>query len=154
MISLTHLPKSVAKKVRHVGRGFGSGRGKTAGRGTKGQKARGTIPVSFEGGQLSLMKRLPLYRGKSRNKKRFEKIRVINIQALNVIPQDTEVTREILVKYHMVAKDHLERVKILGNGVLKHALTICLPISNAAKVKIEAAGGKIKPELEVQIKSK
>ncbi len=148
MVSLTTLSKSVTKKVKRLGRGEGSGRGKTSGRGTKGQKARGKIPVSFEGGQLSLVKRLPLYRGRGRNKPASKKALVINLKSLNRLPKNTNVTREILVKYQLIRQSDLKsKIKILGDGILEHALTVSLPTSKSAKVKIEKSGGEVKNQV-------
>lgn len=152
MINLALMPKIVAKKVKNLGRGEGSGRGKTAGRGTKGQKARGKIPVSFEGGQLALTKRLPLYRGRGRNKPMKQKTQGVNLKDLNVIPKDTKVTREVLIKYHLISKDTQKSIKILGEGNLLHPLTICLPTSHKAKAAIEKAEGTV--ELPVLQKPK
>lgn len=144
MISLHKLPKALEKSTRRVGRGGGSGRGKTAGRGTKGQKARGSIPAWFEGGQLPLIKRLPLYRGKSRNKSIKLKQLVINLKMLAAFPESIEVTKETLVKHHVLGKNALDfPVKILGDGEITKALTFKLPVSKSAKAKIEKAGGKV-----------
>lgn len=66
-MNLSQLPKIVHRSKKRIGRGHGSGKVKTAGRGSKGQKARGKIPAGFEGGQLPLIKRLPLLRGKGKN---------------------------------------------------------------------------------------
>jgi large subunit ribosomal protein L15 len=144
-MDLAKLPPSVNKKMRRLGRGSGSGRGKTAGRGTKGQKTRGTIRTGFEGGQLPLIKRLPLYRGRMKNKPVGAKPLGINLKVLALLPKDTIVTAEILIKHHIVRQDVIDRfgVKILGDGTLTIPLTIKLPISKRAAKKIEAAGGKI-----------
>ncbi len=143
--SLHAQPKLVTSRKRRLGRGEGSGRGKTAGRGTKGQKARGSIKRGFEGGQLSLIKRLPLYRGKSKNKRQTKKPLVINLKYLELLPVDTKVTKETLVSHHIVKKEDIGSfdIKILGDGKLTKALTIALPISKSAAKKVEAAGGKI-----------
>ena len=67
-MKLESLPKTTERRKKRLGLGHGSGRGKTAGRGTKGQRARGKIPISFEGGAIPLIKRLPFMRGKGKNK--------------------------------------------------------------------------------------
>lgn len=123
------LPKIVERPNKRVGRGHGSGKVKTSGRGTKGQKARGTIPPAFEGGQLSIIKRLPLLRGKGRNHSMKEKAFPIDIMKLNVIPAGTKVTLETLEKYHII-KPGVKKVKILGKGKLNHALEILVPKSH------------------------
>ena len=145
MIQLNQLPKITAGKKRGLGRGQGSGRGKTAGRGTKGQKARAKIPLGFEGGQLALIKRLPLYRGKGRNKSFAQKPLIVNLKVLGLLPKDTVVTKETLVKHGILrAQDVISRkVKILGDGQLKQTLTVWLPTSAPAAKKIIAAGGKV-----------
>lgn len=144
-MKLSTLPKLITKKAKRLGRGEGSGRGKTSGRGTKGQKARGTVRSGFEGGQLPLIKRLPLYRGRGRNKGFSRHQLVINLKALNVFPPKTEITRETLVAYKFFKKDDAKdlRIKILGDGELKHPLTVRLPTSKSAARKIEKAGGKV-----------
>ncbi len=143
-MKLHELPKIVEKRTRRLGRGEGSGRGKTAGRGTKGQKARGTIRVGFEGGQLPLIKRLPLYRGRSRNKSLKTKPFVVNLNDLSSLPAKTVVTVETLIKYKIISlPDSKKPVKILGGGELNQALTVHLPVSKSAALKIEKVGGKI-----------
>lgn len=145
MTELHTLAKIVTTSQRRLGRGHGSGRGKTAGRGTKGQKSRGRIAAGFEGGQLPLIKRLPLYRGRGRNKAFRKKPLVVNLKILNLLPKDTEVTKETLAKYHILRAEDMvgAMVKILGEGELKHSLIIKLPISKSAAKKVEKAGGKI-----------
>lgn len=145
-ITLSNLPSLVAKNKKRLGRGHGSGRSKTSGRGTKGQKARGTIKPGFEGGQLSLIKRLPLFRGKGRNKRKNKKPIVINLKVLNILPANTTVNKETLIKFHILKKEVAENfsIKILGDGDLQHALNIELPISKSAASKVKKAGGTIK----------
>ena len=143
-MKLNSLTKSVNIKKKRLGRGHGSGRVKTSGRGTKGQKARGSIKPMFEGGQLPLTKRLPFNRGKNRNNPLVISPQVVNINKLNEIPSGTVITNESLIKYGILAKSLLKaRVKILGDGELKVALTVKLPTTLNAKAKIEKAGGKV-----------
>lgn len=143
-MKLNALPKTVSKSLRRVGRGHGSGRVKTSGRGTKGQKARNTVRPGFEGGQLPLILRLPLYRGRYVNRSRAPKVLAIDIKELAVLPKDTEVTMETLLKHDIVSKNAAHRnVKILGSAEIANALTIKVPISQSAAKAIEAAGGKI-----------
>lgn len=140
----------VTRKAKRLGRGSGSGRGKTAGRGTKGQKARGSIRVGFEGGQLSLIKRLPLYRGRGRNKSHQNRVLPINLKILNLLPENTVVTVEALVKYNILRQEEVDvfHVKILGDGELTKPLTIALPISKSARKKVEKAGGTVQEAKE------
>lgn len=137
-----NLTKITTKSKKRVGRGHGSGKVKTAGRGTKGQKSREKIRSDFEGGQLPIIKRLPLIRGKLRNRSRKEKATVISVSKLSGVPKGTVVTLEVLQKYHMIEKG-ITRVKILGKGVVSVALTVSVPCSNSARASIEKAGGKV-----------
>ena len=138
------LPKTVTGSKKRLGQGHGSGRGKTAGRGTKGQKARGKIKASFEGGQLPLIKRLPLKRGKGRNKSLKTKQLAVNVKYLNIFTKDSVVNLASLIKVGILeAKTLKERVKILGDGELKVALKVELPCSKGAAEKIKKAGGEI-----------
>lgn len=147
MTTLHSLPKLKIKRARRIGRGSGTGREKTAGRGSKGQKSRERIKVGFEGGQLPLSKRLPLYRGKGRNKPVRKKPLVVNLKVLNLLPKDTVVTEDTLVTYKILRQEDIKAygVKILGDGELSHPLTISLPTSRSAARKIVKAGGKVTP---------
>ncbi len=128
---------------KRVGRGIGSGLGKTAGRGTKGQKARGKIPVGFSGSGLALFKKLPLKRGYG-NKRNFEKKAVINLSDLTIFKSKTVIDIEELINAKLISKKDVKKgVKLLGNGDLLSALTIKLPVSNLARKKIESKGGKV-----------
>ena len=123
------------------GRGAGSGNGKTAGRGHKGQWARsgGGVRPGFEGGQMPLARRLP-NRG-------FTNIfgttfAPVNVAVLNRFEDGTEVTTELLIETGVISKA-LDGVKILGNGAITKKLTVkAAAFSASAKQKIEAAGGK------------
>ncbi|OGG35238.1 50S ribosomal protein L15 [Candidatus Gottesmanbacteria bacterium RIFOXYB1_FULL_47_11] len=121
--------KIVTPKKKRLGRGHGSGKVKTSGRGTKGQRARGKIRMGFEGGQLPLIKRLPLLRGKDRNKSRKEKAFPISIEKINKLPDGTTITLETLKKYHMI-HNGITKVKILGKGTVKETLTVNVPRSH------------------------
>lgn len=142
---LSSLPRTVEKKKKRLGQGHGSGRVKTAGRGTKGQNARNSVPIFFEGGAVTLMKRLPFRRGKGRNNVFKKKPIAINISALNLFSKGAKVDIDSLVKLRIVdAKQaKIYGVKILGDGELTVALTISLPVSKGAKTKIEQAGGQV-----------
>ena len=121
------------------GRGHGSGNGKTAGKGHKGQKARSGAPrPGFEGGQMPLYRRLPKRGFTNRNSK---VIVGINVSALECLVEGTEVTVETLMEAGIV-KNPKDGVKILGNGELTKKLTVKVDaFSEGAKAKIEAAGG-------------
>ncbi len=144
-MNLTDLTKIKAKSKKRVGLGHGSGRGKTAGRGQKGQKARNSVPLRFEGGALPLTKRLPFLRGKSRNASLQEKAYILNVEALNVFAKGSVVDQESLTKQGLV-RDTLgkhRKIKILGDGTLEVALTVKLPVSKSAAEKIQKAGGTV-----------
>lgn len=149
-MNLTHLPKIGSKGKKRVGRGLGSGKGKTAGRGTKGQNARGKLPIThthYEGGQRPLFKRLPYRRGKG-NSKISKKPLIVNLLALNILPKNSQVDLETLIKFGIVEAGDAKiyGVKILGDGRLNQPLIIKVPISNSARAKIEKAGGKVELE--------
>ena len=122
------------------GRGHGSGNGKTAGKGHKGQKARSGAPrPGFEGGQMPLYRRLPKRGFHNYNTK---EIVAINVDALEVFENDTVVSVETL-KEAGIIKNPKDGVKILGNGELTKKLTVQVnAFSESAKEKIEALGGK------------
>ena len=122
------------------GRGHGSGNGKTAGKGHKGQKARSGAPrPGFEGGQMPLYRRIPKRGFTNRNTK---EIIGINLGALEVFENDTVVTIETLIEAGIV-KNPRDGVKILGNGELTKKLTVkANAFSASAVAKIEALGGK------------
>lgn len=130
------------KSVRRVGRGIGSGWGKTAGRGQKGQKARsgGGKGPGFEGGQTPLQRRLPK---RGFNNKVFRKNWVIvNVEKLNRFDDGTEVTPKLLLESGII-KTTGDGVKILGRGELTKKLTVKTEgFSKSAVAKIQAAGGK------------
>lgn len=139
-LKLHHLrPAPGAKTAKtRVGRGGGS-KGKTAGRGTKGSKARNTIPASFEGGQMPLHMRLPKLKG-FRNQFRVE-YQVVNLDRLNqLFPDGGTATPEDLAALGAVRRG--ARVKVLGGGDIEVALEVSAhAFSGTARDKIEAAGG-------------
>lgn len=141
-IKLHHLrpaPGAHTDKTR-VGRGEGS-KGKTAGRGTKGTKARKNVPAGFEGGQMPIQMRLPKLKGfKNRNKVVFQVVNVSDIQRL--FPEGGQVGVSELVAAGAVRKN--EPVKVLGDGEISVAVTVAVDkVSASAKSKIEAAGGSL-----------
>lgn len=144
-MNLHTLTKTTTKKKRRLGQGHGSGRVKTAGRGTKGQKSRGKIPLSFEGGAVSLIKRLPFRRGKGRFKVFKKKPIVVNVKVLNILKKDSIVDIRTLSENHIVDAEEAKiyGVKILGDGELNLPLTVKLPASKGAIEKIKKAGGRV-----------
>jgi len=133
---LTSPPGSTHRK-KIVGRGIGGKGGKTAGRGTKGQKARRQIPAGFEGGQLPLLQRIPKLKGFT-NPFRVE-YTPVNLDALSALGV-SDVTFEVLVDRGLVRKKDL--VKVLGRGTLTSALHVSAhAFSASAKAAIEGAGG-------------
>lgn len=145
MVNAHTLSKQTTKKLRRLGQGHGTGRGKTSGRGTKGQNARSNRALSFEGGALPLIKRLPFRRGKGRNNSLQKKSLAVNLNALNVLSAKSVVDIDTLIKHNIVVSSEAKKfgVKILGDGELKIALTVKLPVSKSAKEKIEKIGGSV-----------
>ena len=129
------------KSKQRLGRGEGS-KGKTAGRGTKGTKARYQVPVGFEGGQVPLQRRLPKLKGFSNALFKTD-YQVVNLGRLaELFPAGSEVTPETLVAGGAVRKGEL--VKVLGDGELSVALRVSAhKVSASARQKIEAAGGTV-----------
>ncbi|MCJ2148728.1 MULTISPECIES: 50S ribosomal protein L15 [Bacillus] len=134
-------PAEGSRKTRNrVGRGIGSGNGKTAGKGHKGQNARsgGGVRPGFEGGQMPLFQRLPKRGFTNINRKDFA---VVNLDKLNSFAEGTEVTPELLLETGVISKLK-SGVKILGDGKLEKKLTVkANKFSASAKQAIEAAGG-------------
>src|ERR1700734_3492665 len=132
-------PKGATTAKRRVGRGTGGKGHKTAGRGTKGQKARNTMPAGFEGGQLPLMQRIPKLKGFT-NPFRIE-YTPVNLAALEALGQD-EVTPAILVEAGLARPKSL--VKILGQGSLTRPVKVSAhAFSKSAEAAITAAGGSV-----------
>ncbi|HAM1129980.1 TPA: 50S ribosomal protein L15 [Listeria monocytogenes] len=135
-------PSEGSRKERNrLGRGTGSGNGKTSGRGHKGQKARsgGGVRLGFEGGQLPLFRRIPKRGFTNINRKEFA---IVNLDVLNRFEDGTEVTPELLVETGII-RNEKSGIKILSNGNIEKKLTVkANKFSAAAKEAIEAAGGK------------
>ena len=146
MTYLNSISKVKKNKLR-VGRGIGSGKGKTSGRGVKGQKSRSGVAIkSFEGGQMPLYRRLPK-RGFNPIKK--DKIAIINLEKLQnliekkIIKSDERINLDNLIKKKIFNKSH-NKIKILGMGEDKEKINIEVDFSSkSAKEKIETNGGKI-----------
>ena len=146
MTNLNTTSKVKIKKMR-VGRGIGSGKGKTSGRGVKGQKSRSGVAIkSFEGGQMPLYRRLPK-RGFNPLKK--EKIAILNLEKIQSlidskkINTDTKIDLEILKKANIISKS-FSKIKILGTGEIKSKVNLNVDyISKSAKEKLEKGGGTL-----------
>ena len=144
---LSNLKKIKQKKIR-VGRGIGSGKGKTSGRGVKGQKSRSGVAIkSFEGGQMPLFRRLP--------KRGFNTIRIKDTGALNlsdiqsfIASKKIKISDKIdlaLLKKLNIVKKRYKKLKVLGKGEIKEKLNIEVNyLSDSAKLKLEESGSNIK----------
>lgn len=140
-----------SKEVKRIGRGHGSGNGKTAGKGHKGQKARagrGQSP-GFEGGQMPLQRRLPKRGFKNIFAKQYA---MINVSQLNVFDDGAVIDNDALVLAGIVKKS-LDGIKVLGRGEISKKLTVNLAaFSESAKQKIEAAGGTVSAIGKAEVK--
>ena len=147
MTTLNSLTKVTSHKKR-VGRGIGSGKGKTSTRGHKGQKSRSGVSIkSFEGGQMPLYRRLPKRGFNPLNKKKTAKINLDKIQKYidkKIIKKDEIINVEVLKKYKVIKKN-FQQLKILGKGDIKDKISIeTNSISSSAKNKVEKLGGIIR----------
>ena len=145
-MKLNTLVKTNFSKMR-VGRGIGSGKGKTSGRGVKGQKSRSGVAIkSFEGGQMPLYRRLPKRGFKPITKKNIAIINISDIESFiknKKIKAQDEINIQILTEKKLINKKY-NKLKILGNGEIKDKLKIKTDfISKSAKLKIEKVGGVI-----------
>ncbi len=144
---LNTLKKIKEKKIR-VGRGIGSGKGKTSGRGVKGQKSRSGVAIkSFEGGQMPLYRRLPKRGFNVINKKKIGLLNLSKIQSFiqskKINPSD-KIDLALLKKLNIVKKKY-KKIKVLGKGDVKEKLNIEVNyLSNSAKAKLEKSGSNIK----------
>ena len=137
-----HPAEGSTTAAKRLGRGVGSGLGKTSGKGHKGAKARsgGGKRPGFEGGQMPLTRRLPKRGFTNIYRKEYA---AINVSALNVFEDGTEVTVQTLLDAGLIKKT-LDGVKILGGGELEKKLTVSVDkVTESAKQKIEAIGGKV-----------
>ena len=149
MLDKLKRPQGITKRKKRVGRGRGSGHGKTSGKGEKGQNARasGGVRPGFEGGQMPLIRRVPKRGFTFTPRPKYE---IVSLESLNRFSAGTEVTPELLKAARLVGKKKLH-VKVLGDGDLKHPLNIkAHAFSKSALEKIKKAGGqanKLKPAL-------
>jgi len=143
----TQVVKTVDRRAKRVGRGYGSGKGgHTVGRGQKGQKSRGKVGVMFEGIKMkkSFIKKLPLQRGRGKFGPSDKPV-IIKLKYLNLFAAGAKVDLNTLIKQGIVDRADAEAfgVKILGDGKLTKKLTIEVPISKHAAKQVEKAGGKV-----------
>ena len=146
MTNLNSTLRIKIKKIR-VGRGIGSGKGKTSGRGVKGQKSRSGVAIkSFEGGQMPLYRRLPKRGFNPIKKDKIAKLNLDKIQSLienKKINQDNEINIHILKKTKII-NSKFNKIKILGSGEIKSKINLNVDfISRSAKEKLEKIGGSI-----------
>ena len=145
-MQLNNLVKNKRKKIR-VGRGIGSGKGKTSSRGHKGQKSRSGVAIkSFEGGQMPLYRRLPKRGFKSINKDKIAILNLSKIQSFleNNTNQETNILDLNILKEKKLINKKFQKLKVLGSGVIKKNIQISANFaSRQALEKIEKAGGKI-----------
>ena len=139
--------EKINKSKMRVGRGIGSGKGKTSGRGVKGQKSRSGVAInSFEGGQMPLYRRLPKRGFNTINKTIIAKINLEKIQSFidqKIIKSDEKVNADLLIKLKIINKNS-QMLKILGSGEIKNKINIeAHLISKSAKEKLEKIGGSI-----------
>lgn len=147
-MKLNKLPKTASRKKKRLGRGYGSGKGgHTVGRGVKGLKARGKVPLTFDGTKIkkSFLKRLPLRRGKGKFKPLKARPLMVNVRLLNLLSEGSTVDIKTLAKRGIIKEADAAQfgVKILGDGEIGIPLTVKLPCSGGAVKKIEKAGGKV-----------
>jgi large subunit ribosomal protein L15 len=140
MVSLNNLTsKGTAKNRKRVGRGIGSGLGKTAGRGHKGQKSRsgGSVARGFEGGQMPLQQRLPKFGFSSRVNNALKQLNLRDVAHLDFVSMETLRENKVIGK-------SVEKVKIFGEFELTKAISVeGIKVSKGAKASIEKAGGKV-----------
>ena len=146
MTSLNSISKTKIKKIR-VGRGIGSGKGKTSGRGLKGQKSRSGVAIkSFEGGQMPLYRRLPKRGFNPIKKNKIAKINIEKLQTLiekKIINSEEKINLDNLIKKNILNKKY-KKIKILGMGEINTPINIEANfLSKSAIEKIEKSGGKI-----------
>lgn len=145
-------PRGAHKRKKIVGRGSGSGHGKTSGRGSKGQGSRAgrDFYPGFEGGQMPLIRKIPKRGFRNRRPIRYQ---IVNLRDLGRV-DDNLITPEVLEKSRLI-KDKDKPVKILGQGAIDKPITVKgLSLSSGAKTKIQQAGGQVKPQLSEQSEAK
>ena len=146
-MKLNSLNSKITKTKKRLGRGIGSSKGKTCGRGHKGQKSRSGVSIkSFEGGQMPLYRRLPKRGFKSLKKKNITTIDLSKIQHFfekKIILPNSKISLSNLQKFKLINKKY-KKLKLLGFGDVKEKLDVEVNfVSNSAKEKIEKSGGKV-----------
>ena len=147
-MQLNNLTKVTDRSKKRLGRGLGSGKGKTGGRGQKGQKARGKVPAANVGAGLILYKKLPYKRGWNRtggNPARSPKPVILTLDKLNEFKAGEVVNYASIIEKGFATDRSLQKrgVKILFKGEVTKALTVEIPVSVSCKEQIEKAGGKV-----------
>ena len=140
--------KSTTKNVKRVGRGIGSGKGKTSGSGHKGQKARSGVAINgFEGGQMPLFRRLPKFGFNNVNNTRYVELNLEDLQGIidkNNINEDQLINIDLLKKLSIIKTKNSQKLKILGRGEMTSKNSIeCAKISKSAQLKLEKTGNNL-----------
>ena len=140
--------KSKTKNVKRVGRGIGSGKGKTSGSGHKGQKARSGVAINgFEGGQMPLFRRLPKFGFNNVNNIRYVELNLEDLQGIidkNNINEDQLINIDLLKKLSIIKTKNSQKLKILGRGEMTSKNSIeCAKISKSAQLKLEKTGNNL-----------
>lgn len=142
-MKLHQLMKITSRPKKRIGRGTGSGKGKTAGRGTKGQKARGKVALGFIGGTLPLYKKLPFRRGVGNPKQSLKPV-LVPLSKLSAFKAGSTIDLQGLIENKTVAERAKKvGVKILNSGNIDRSLNMRVPVSASAATKIKKAGGKV-----------
>ena len=147
-MQLHELQTKYARKYPKPRVGRGGKRGTTSGHGTKGQKSRGKSPLAIGDRGALFLRRLPLYRGKMRNKPVRSRPVILPLHRLADFSKGEAVTVESVIKHNLVSADRARfaGVKLLGDGEISVALTVQLPCSRSARKKIEKAGGTVETD--------
>lgn len=143
-MKLSSLPGTVAVSKKRVGRGYGSGKGgHNSGRGTKGQKARNSVPLYFVGTSWVWFKRLPFIRGKSRFSSLTPTV-TLTLDDISRLPSGTVVNKENLYKHGIITKGELSKAKfkVVGTGKVTKKLTLAIAASKSAMEAVQEAGGE------------
>lgn len=142
---MDNLTRQTARSKKRLGRGIGSGKGKTGGRGQKGQKARGKVKLGFSGGGLPLYRKLPLLRGWG-NKVVSEEKLVVSTEALNIFKDGERIDIETLVAARLLRRPKIREyeIKVLATGKLNKKLLISgIKLSKNARLEVEKLGGSV-----------
>jgi len=149
-MKLNTFNSKISKPKKRLGRGIGSGKGKTSGRGHKGQKSRSGVAIkSFEGGQMPLYRRLPKRGFKNFNNKNKDKLAIINLSKIQDFIKDKKIISDNKINLASLKKSQIinkkyTKIKLLGSGDVKEKFDVEVNfISNSAKEKIEKSGGKV-----------